>query len=149
MIADIKINEMLSYLNSIPEINEGGCGIVALTIYRWYVKHYKKKDIKIYYLYHKDSINYSVNERKNRPSAATHIIVKINDKYVDTRGIFNTMEEISTIDNIECTKFHIFNVKFLIKSINNIGVWRDDFNREHIKRISEKLQINLADIKCN
>ena len=42
----------LNQLNNIKNINCGGCGIVALSMYRWLKKNkILPKDFKIFYLY--------------------------------------------------------------------------------------------------
>ena len=58
----IEIIQAQAFLNDIPSINIGGCGISALSLYRWLKKENELKDVKFVYLYD-DKNDYLNNKR--------------------------------------------------------------------------------------
>jgi hypothetical protein len=141
-----RLDDVLDTLSNITFINQGGCGISALSIYRWLGKNeLLKGDEHFVYFYTTDDNTYETNEKylKNDSdyiSSASHIGIYIDGNVYDCNGL---------IKSNRYTKKHT-NIKedVLIKSINNIECWNDMFYREkNIPYIEKKLKISLNDIK--
>jgi hypothetical protein len=148
------LTDVQNYLNSVDSINEGGCGIAALAMYRWIMKNDEVKDVKFVFLYQESSFrNYVFNTAiaKNRslpisPIAPTHVTLLINNKYVDVLGEFNDYEY-DPIDNKHYVAEQIVtDEKFLIETIQNIKFWNSDFDRENVCDIVAELDVDLFDI---
>jgi hypothetical protein len=127
----------LNQLNNIKNINCGGCGIVALSMYRWLKKNkILPKDFKIFYLYREHSkYLYDLNTSGNC-LGANHIVIRCNGKLFDSTGerFFYEYEYCHTVT-----------IKHLIKSLNNIEEWNELFNRNLAINVIE----NLLNIKLN
>ena len=135
--------EVRQYLNSIPDINCGGCAIAALAMQRWLKKNRNKESIIVYYHSFYSSESYHVNQKYNLgivkyPSSCTHATVRVSSKNYDSEGLHKTSRYFRKI---------ILDEKGIIKSINRYSIWNDDFDRKYIKEIECKLDIDLSDIK--
>lgn len=148
----MELNDVLDYLNSIKDINEGGCGISALAIYRWLKQKNDDSHLSIMYLYSKFNWNaetYYVNNEKRlrngdgRLCVPSHVVVLYNGKCYDSGGEVYIVSY-RFIQNIP-------NDSYLVNTINNpeMNEWNDTFvkNNDIISEIEEKLGINLSDIK--
>lgn len=63
----LKLKQVLEYLNDIPRINHGGCGVSALATYRWLEQNYGNRDIEIIYCYkYYNKDRYDNNEKALR-----------------------------------------------------------------------------------
>ncbi len=130
--------------NDIHNINCGGCGIAALTIYRWLKKNNQLKgDEKFVFLYNGESsfLNNSevLKNNKGIPMACSHICLYSNGKYIDSNSIVSI--------NKYKWVHHIDSEIFLLDAINNIDPWATWFNRCQVCEIAKKLNVNLSDIK--
>lgn len=137
------LKDVRRYLNSIPDINCGGCGISALAIQEWAKKNTNMKNIRFAFLYYnKNSCSYGNNKDiiskkvNKRPEAPNHCCVLIGRRKIDS----NRMVPLRFRTKLIVTK------KFLIESIKNRGSWNWRFNRAYIEDIEEKLGISLASI---
>lgn len=133
-------DELLEFLNSIPKINQGGCGVSALVMYRWLKKH--KKHPKIVFFYSWRNGNKSLNERaindkKLKGHCCTHAVIRYKNKYYDSNGETNP----------SFSNSHSLPEDVVVRAINNIVEWNDDFDRKHIIEIQKKTGIDLSDIK--
>ena len=144
--------EVLRYLNSIENINCGGCGVVALAVYRWLEKHNKLKDAKIVFLYDYTArrlydVNYQIlnNLSNGIPEGAPHIILERLNKYFDSDGYLK-----KRCINYKYSSKLIVNAEFLLKALNSnarLGSWNKAFNRKkQIPKIAKKLKIDLSDV---
>lgn len=134
---------VLGFLNRIPYINFGGCGISALAIYKWLEKRDQlKEDTRIVY-YYNDENDYKTNYRlaKTRrkykselPLAPSHAVLWHDGKYIDSAG-----------ENNEYFNYeqYIKNPEFVLQSINNKGDWNWTFDRCNIPKIESGLDIKL------
>lgn len=134
-------------INSIPCINFGGCGISALSMYRWIKKYQQIDDMSFTFLY-SDNDGFSHNEQilsgKNHSSvlfAPTHVILRIEGFFIDSNEVFETVNDL-------CYKriHKQITENQLVESINQKHYWNNDFNRTYITKIQNSLKIDLSDI---
>ena len=146
------MQEMLMELHDVPFINSGGCGISALSIYRWLKKNGQlNSKTRFVYLYNKDCKNLYINNKaalrkkfylfslEIKPTSALHVGIFHNGKYIDCDGDF----DVTGYDFIQLIK----DEDFVVNSINNKSAWNDLFDRKHINLIESLLDIDLSDIK--
>lgn len=65
------------FLNSVPSINRGGCGISAYILYKY--SGYKGKIVAYY----------PVRREHNMLKSASHVYYKLGNRYYDSRGAFS------------------------------------------------------------
>jgi hypothetical protein len=139
------LKTLLQRLNSINWINNGGCGISALVIYKW-LKENNKRNIEFMFLYNQESV-YKTNSRKLSKGnkhlvSPSHVVVLWRGKIIDSNGIkTNSYTQLYDYSHI------IDDINFLIGSIN-FSEWNDMFNRkESIPIIQEITGINIKEVK--
>lgn len=135
------LSEVRSFLNDIPYINNGGCGIAAYSIYLWLKKHKKLNSGFEFIFMHSNDCDLWENKcalyNKNiTPWAPSHIIIKHRNLLLDVEpGIRYYNEKYSLIIKDE---------KYIIDCINNVNAWCDWFNRrKYVPIIESKLGIKL------
>lgn len=152
---DTSIERVMRSLNRIPNINQGGCGVAALVLYRWLKAQGAKPEI----LFHYDKENSctcdicrtigdsSVHNRsiitgdlKAQPVAPNHCTIKLPEVIfpIDSSGSY--LMGLSD-------KTHTVPETFLIKAINHGQGWNKDFDRSYIIRIEQETGIDLSDIR--
>ena len=136
--------DVQKYLDKIPCINQGGCGISALSMYRWLKKNNQLKNTKFIFLYdeiYKFNKNRSILQHKKRgqPLPPEHAILVHNKQFLDSSG----KVDLKIYGKYKQT---INNEAFIKKSIHSEG-WNEAFDRKYINKIEKKLKINLEDIK--
>ena len=138
--------QVRKYLDDIPDINRGGCGIAALAMY--YAANKEGKKVGIAYLYgswfEDDNIEQNEMFKKGKSKVAgscSHVLVRVGNRYYDSEGVVNlkNIKKRYTVDK-DITKKH------LKASINNLDAWNDDFNRRKYlskieKFIGKKLKV--------
>jgi hypothetical protein len=138
------LSEVRNYLNSISYINNGGCGIAALVMFRWMKKNrISTKGVKFHFMERFD-VNTINNNKKylktksGKPQATSHIGLIIDDITVDSTGIAYR----------EMYPFHLVtkSINILIEAINNVGSWCPFFDRNTIPTIEKDLGIDLSDV---
>lgn len=134
-------SELLVFLNSIPRINNGGCAISALTIYRWLKARKEKAQIVYYYdddaMYCKEQNSYLKRRMYHaEPNGCSHAYVKYNGKLYDSLGWH--------IDN---RKHHILSEQFAVVTINEARNWVKSFNRSHVVTIQHYTGVDLRDVE--
>ena len=118
-----KIEKDIEKLNTIPYVNNGGCGYVAMGL--------KRK--------HGGSI---VKLATGFFSKLYHIALRMNDNtIVDATG------KINESDLNGYTSIEEISDKELKKLIKNKDLWFGGFNRNDITAIEKKLNIDLSDLK--
>lgn len=137
------LEQVQEYLNSIDNINVGGCGISALSIYRWLREHGKMTELpKFVFIYNRETgyLNNSLVLKNNegKPVAPTHCGLLDRGKFIDSEGQCH-IGEYSWVQIIDEEEF----IKRSIKE----GKWNTSFDRDNIKKIEKKLEIDLSDIK--
>ena len=139
------LRQVQNYLRQIPCINMGGCGISALTMYRWLKEHGQlTKNTKFIFLYTDDSqYDYFNNKRvmengSGSPVAPSHVVLYHRGKYIDCRGERDIFEFDYT-QNVQ-------DEKFVVRTNNAIGTWNDYFERINIRDIQIDTEVDLSDI---
>lgn len=139
--------EVRNYLALIPRINQGGCGIAALAMYKWLAKenkidpHFK---FILCYEYETEAYINNVNVLKDgegKAIACHHIGIYYDEKYLDC----NKEILLSQYDTIQFISFQ--NAWFIQNALNNIITWNSAFDRKYITQIEEELGINLKEIE--
>lgn len=153
----IEFYKVLKDLRTIPTINEGGCGIAALSMYRWL----KQKNLlngdehfKFLYLYDdydmffKNQYETVIDALQNSNSeiiTPDHVVFYYSDNHYDSNGTKDHIIEADEMYNINLTQS--VDEKQLVETINNVSDWSPKFNRNlYVPYIEEKLSITLSDI---
>ena len=138
----IRLAKIRKYLKALPNVNSGGCGVAALTMYR-YLKSKKVKTVGLRFLYHSDSDNFEKNEDvlntgKGSPVSCTHVCIKYKGKYLDA---------VKEVDINDFAENHEITEEFLIKAlIENEDAWNGCFDRHLVGEIQNELNVNLTDV---
>lgn len=140
-----KIGDVQEYLSNIPHINLGGCGIAAITMYRWLEKHNKLDETKFVFMYESDEQELFRNnkrvmvEHKGIPMAPSHCCLFHSGEFIDSKGNAN-------LARFPLCQF-VEEEDFIKRAVNNVDDWNTSFNRKKIKEIAEHLNLDLSDIK--
>lgn len=134
-----KINnfqDVIEFLNQIPYINNGGCGIAAYSLCRVL----KDSKVEIFYLYDSQHHDLYVKNKTNlrniqKADAATHICIKYKNTYYDSNGPIS-------IENYPLK--HKVSVNFLKTAIQTPTIWNRQFNRTFVFLIQKTLKLNLC-----
>ena len=139
-------NDVRKYLDDLPCINYGGCGISAFAMYKWLLKEKLiDKTFKFVLLYRSYNQNDYLNNKntlrnkKGKVRAASHVCIYYDGEYLDSNEIIN----------IQMAAFVQFVTEewFIISCLNNKRDWNSDFDRKYIKNIELKLNISLKEIE--
>lgn len=142
------LKEVQKFLNKIPNINHGGCGLSALAMHKW-LKEYKEIDSKFIFLYGNDivgriisKINYfCVQEGNFKDSDGPyHVMLKVKDKIIDSAGEDN-------INSYELVQDLDINEETMIKFLNNFKVSSQFDWKKWIPIIEFELDIQLNDLR--
>ena len=139
------LNQVQKYLNKIPNINEGGCGISALTLYRWIKENAEIGNTKFVFLYREDSEDRYFNNQKvlkdseGEADAPSHACLLYEGKFIDSDGDLD-------ISNFEWVQI-IDEEDFVKRSLENVEDWNYHFDRGYIREIELEVNISLEDIK--
>ena len=136
----------LECLDSIPNINFGGCGLSALSIYRWCKKNGVQVDDEPFVILCDDEWELSHNNACIEQGAINdvsipHIAIQVDGELWDSTGNEPTVNY----------PYHTeaFGTSELIELLNEHG-WNSWFNREKFLPIIEiGLEIDLSDIGKN
>lgn len=147
---NLSFKEASEKLATIPFIKDGGCGIVALSLWR-VCQNTKRKphNIKLVTLYGNaepgNSFNVNlefINNGSTTPQPCWHFALLVNNQIIDESGAVD-MSYFQKMLIIPEEKTEMF----LVKAINNYG-WNSAFDREtFVPKIEEMLNINLKDIR--
>ena len=134
--------QVLNFLNGLPDINLGGCGISLLSMIRWLKKNKGINKFTMLFLYNceENFINNgkALKNKKGDIIAPTHCGLIRNGKLTDSTGKISSLEYNWTQKVTDET--------FLMDMINNIETWNLSFDRELIYKIGERLGIELNGI---
>lgn len=134
-----KFEDTRNFLDSLPYINAGGCGISAYAMYLWLKKEDKlPKNFKLVFLHHTSSEEEFLNNRKvlvegkGEIYAPEHVAVKYKGDILDSSGVVSTSRyglffEIP-LDRAE---------DYIVNSLNTDD-WNSAFNRAMCTAIIEK-----------
>lgn len=145
------LDDVLDFLDGIPNINAGGCGVSALAIYRWCKAHDIEIDSEPFVLLCNDGDELRANNRYIRKgdfqsTSIPHIVTKIGDRLWDSTG--------SDLDGEGWIAHHVyecnpFGEDGLVQMLNENG-WNFSFERdEWLPIIAGKLEIDLSDVEAN
>jgi len=141
----LTFEQVRGILQTIPNINSGGCSISMLAMFKWLAKNgLYKPNTKFVYLYRYDDHNQYVNNKailrdkssgsKINASSCAHAVLLYEGVYYDSDGVV-------IISNYQFVE-HISDEEFTMQSINN-KVWNTTFSRSFIQLIEQKLDIQL------
>jgi len=128
------------FLNEIPAINYGGCGLSAYSMFLWLQKNNMlTEDTQIVFLHHHYSEkDFQTNQSFylqgiGNPVAPEHVVIYRNGKYIDSSGVYTRANEYSfklavSLDRAE---------NFLVNSLNDNN-WNSWFNRPCVAPMIEK-----------
>ena len=133
------LEDVLKFLDSIENINRGGCAIAALAVVLWLEKQNEQSEIV--YCYDRDDLYHQnckrITENSGEARACMHAIISYNGDFYDSRG-----RQFDIIENYK----HIVPRNIVIESINNVGDWNWRFNRKNVIKIDTKLNTNLCNL---
>ena len=135
-----EFQKVCNILSSINTINDGGCGIAALTMYRHLKQYNLHRNIVFVY-------EYDQNQRiddfdTNTAVSPTHVYLSYT--YND---LFDCNGEIKQSYRLYTTKRFSNSEEYLLRCIND-AEWNYMFNREHyVPMIQKKTGIDLSDVK--
>lgn len=128
------------FLNEIPNINRGGCGLSAYAMFLWLQKNNMlTEDTQIVFLHHSYSErDFQTNQSfylqgVGNPVAPEHVVIYRNGKYIDSSGVYTKVNDYSfklavSLDRAE---------NFLVNSLNDNN-WNSWFDRPSVVPIIEK-----------
>jgi hypothetical protein len=138
------LEALRGYLNDVPCINAGGCGISAYVIDKWLKKHKKKPEIVYMFdaddFWTKEKNDYALAEwekgNKNVDvPGPSHTMVKVDDSYIDSHPVPDPDEYEYKVPVTE---------EYLIKAVEDATNWNDAFNRnKYLPEIEKKTGIKL------
>ena len=114
------LNKALEEVNKIPNINKGGCGIVAVGIRRKLQRGSLHKFFRGFF------------------SESIHIALEADGKHIDSKGVHERIPANYTKKITEAE---------LVKLIKDKNYWTEDFCRENIGKIEKILKVDLSDLK--
>ncbi len=139
----LNLKNVQEFLENIPYINSGGCGVSTLAMYRWLKKNQDLDGDKFVFMY-SDKSSFLNNKRilrgeDGKPSAPKHCCLLHDGEFIDSAGDVD-LKEYSWIQIID-------EEEFIKKTVNNVNDWNYSFDRKNIKEIEETLKINLSDLE--
>ncbi len=139
-----KLNNVLECLDSIPNINRGGCGISALAVYRWCIKNGIEISDRPFVVLcddEWDAIHCNDYLENNDLDNAwfSHLAIEIDGELYDSEG---------AIDGdlwLRCP--YQLSEDELLYAMNEVSGWNSDFRRErNVPIIELGLDIDLSDV---
>lgn len=141
----VTLVEAQEFLNTIPNIHNGGCGYSALALYEVLQQNGDAKHAQFVYVYASwEEDRYENNSnvlkyRKGVPEAPMHVCLYYKGHFIDCTGVIDeNVEE-------EGNKLHYIKRKQFVKdTLKNKETWNDMFSRYgNLKRIKETLGVKL------
>lgn len=146
---NLPVKTAINFLDKIPKIDYGGCGISALAIYKTIKRYYPKVDIKIvlcYPVYDDDGLlkdfekDLSNLEQGNLAGIefCDHIVIKYKNFYLDRTGIV-LREYINCSEKVE---INLQELETMLKT----SKWCSSFDRKRfVPVIAENLNLRMDD----
>lgn len=139
------LDEVLEFLGTIPTINEGGCGIAALSVWKWAEKNCPKEldNISIVYLYENEEYNLLLQNKSaivcddlDLIFVPPHVAILWEDVILESGG--GEVTEYKLYDEVP--------INFLEKSLKQFWKWSGIFSRfQWIPVIEKELGIDLQE----
>jgi hypothetical protein len=146
------LNSILECLDSIPNINRGGCGISALSIYRWC----KANDIPVsdrpFVILNEDIEELIANENALANNdidqvGIPHVVIEIGGALWDSTGSDRKHNQNGLWKELPYRTEHKLSADELLYIINSPG-WNGWFSRERsIPIIEYGLDVDLSDVE--
>lgn len=134
-----ELEQTRQFLDALPCINAGGCGISAYAMYLWLKKKKQlPKDFKFVFLHYPFSQEEYLNnvrvleEGNGRVIAPEHVAISYKGRIVDSGGIVNT-DTFSLYFEVPLEKAE----DYIVSSLNTDD-WNSMFNRPMVMAIIEK-----------
>ena len=128
--------DVLHYLDTIPNINCGGCGYSALTIHKWLEQKGKKSKIAFVYT---NPYEFETNENNKMNNMTlgvpNHAVVRYKRRFIDSHGKYDM--------NIYNRRYIIATEEDLRETLKLIPDWNPKFNRNYVNNIEKKFNISL------
>lgn len=142
-----KFESALDCLNSIPNINRGGCGLSALAIYRWCKKHGIEVSDRPFVVLCEDEWELRHNNTACENGDVTeicipHVVIEIDGELTDSEGTDGSL-----IEELPYRQDYQLNEDELIALLNT-DAWNSSFNRRKYRDIiALGLDIELDDVE--
>jgi hypothetical protein len=137
---EAQFEKVQDFLNEIPNINSGGCGISAYAMYLWLCKrNMLTEDTQIVFLHHRYSENdFERNQefytqRRGKPVAPEHVVLYRNGSYIDSSGVYKKANDFYFKLAVSLEKAE----DFLVNSLNDNN-WNSWFDRPSVVPMIEK-----------
>jgi hypothetical protein len=134
-----KLKDTRNFLNALPCINAGGCGISAYAMYLWLKKENKLPNdftfVFLHYSYSEDEFNSNkqvLENGKGQIYAPEHVGIKYKGKILDSSGVVDP-QRFGLFFEIPLEKAE----DYIVKSLNT-NDWNTSFSREMFAPIIEK-----------
>ena len=141
--------DVKEFLNDVDNINCGGCGVAALSMYRWMEKNNMLKGNESFtflYVCGEGDFFYDNNEKyfqgkKPQIIAPAHVVLNIDGEYIDT-----TSRSMERFQYRYPRKHENVTEEELLKSLNDPH-WNESFERDcEVPFIADGLGIDLSDV---
>ena len=142
----LAIENAYAKLDTISDLNSGGCGVAAYAMLKWIEQEFPKAKAIPVFLYN-DSYHYNRNkanfDQAEPIEAASHVVLRVGRKYYDSEGVYHPKDIRKEYPyRITTTK------EQLLDSVNNGGNWSHWFNRRKGKRSMQiLLKIRLREFE--
>lgn len=140
------LQEVLDFLDNIPAINSGGCGVSAYAVYKWLEKNNSlSEDFAIIYLHRWGMGDMRTNKKflkgkSDRAVACSHVVFRYLGMYYDSEGVY-----IKHIDQDTSVYIEAKDVDRFMKASLASNDWNRRFQRkQHVPSIEENLGIELG-----
>lgn len=143
---ETKFQNALACLDSIPYINQGGCGLSALAIYRWCKKNGVEVSDRPFVVLCEDEweLNYNnqcVEEGEVNEIGIPHIVIEIDGELTDSEGTNGQL-----VESLPFRQEYQLSEDELLDLLNNHG-WNSMFNRRKYRDIiALGLDVDLSDV---
>ena len=126
----------LRVLDEIPNINKGGCAIVAYALYK-HIKSHIGKNIPMEFI--------SVQKTyESKHSSHVYLYLPTFRKVVDTTGI---IKQETLRQYVSPLVLKVLNAKDILRRINTLGSWNLHYSRDLNTVIADQLDVTLEEVK--
>ncbi len=152
-IAAVLYEQYHSINEKVGNINCGGCGVFAEKLFMLLTNlGFIPKLIVLTNSKEGMDIRIKDDEGDYGFTYITHIVVKLGNRYIDSLGIYKTIDEIRIKHNYSFRECYV-NTKLTIERLKewnaDSSIWNRKFDRRHIKTIEEKLEKVYNKVKIN
>ena len=146
------LQEALACLNSIPNINRGGCGLSALAIYRWCKKNGIEVSDRPFVVLCEDEYevrhnNAALENGDIEEVEIPHVTIELDGELWDSTGSENNHKGESCFDWLKLRTDYYLDEEELVATIN-VDAWNDSFiRRKYRDIITLGLGIDLSDVE--